>query len=451
MNGVFLQCPWRRKFNRMAHTSVKNFQSNWVLSLQWLACLAPFFYLTYGLANHWAASRTQVASVVFAWERHIPFVAWTIIPYWTLNVFYGLSLFLPTSRQAIHVLGLRLLTAQCIAVSCFVLYPLSFTFVKPSLIEGLAGKFFAVLAGFDQPYNQAPSLHITLVILLWPTYWTALPARWRPVLSIWFGLIILSVLTTYQHHFIDIPTGVLLGLLCLWLYPDAPLAAPFSQPIRPVPRLAYCYAAGAACFALLAYSTGGLGLLLFYPAVSLSLIALAYAKLGAVIFQKNAVGQQSIAVRCLLAPYRWAAYWNSCFWLRHQPLSVPVIDGVHLGSIRAPACQAMLDMCAELNASHPPIHYRCVPMLDLVVPTVQQLNRAVVALEELRQQGEVLVCCALGYSRSAAVVVAWLVHTKRSPDINSAVSLLKKSRPQLLLSPAHFMAIAESVLCLQKN
>jgi hypothetical protein len=26
-------------------------------------------------------------------------------------------------------------------------------------------------------------------------------------------------MTTYQHHFIDIPTGFLLGLLCLWLWP----------------------------------------------------------------------------------------------------------------------------------------------------------------------------------------------------------------------------------------
>jgi hypothetical protein len=240
-------------------------------------------------------------------------------------------------------------------------------------------------------------------------------------------------------------------LLCLWLYPDAPFSSPFAQPIRPVPRLAWSYAGGAMVLFALAYRVGGIGLCLYYPAISLSLVALCYAKLGAAAFQKNAVGQYSVATRFLLAPYRWAAYLNSCIWLRHHPLSVAVMDGVWLGSLRAPARHGMLDVCAELTPSHLPVHYCSVPMLDLLAPSVAQLNQAVLALETLRQEGEVLVCCALGYSRSAAVVVAWLVQTKRSPDVASAVCFLKKSRPQLVLSPAHLAVIAESILCLQKN
>ena len=58
----------------------------------WLVLLGPFFYLSYGLANHLAASRADVPSLVFDWERHLPFWAWTIFPYWSLNLFYGLSL-----------------------------------------------------------------------------------------------------------------------------------------------------------------------------------------------------------------------------------------------------------------------------------------------------------------------------------------------------------------------
>jgi hypothetical protein len=60
----------------------------------WLVFLAPFFYLTYGYANWLASRRDDVGSVVFSWERSIPFVAWTIIPYWSINLFYGLSLLL---------------------------------------------------------------------------------------------------------------------------------------------------------------------------------------------------------------------------------------------------------------------------------------------------------------------------------------------------------------------
>ena len=54
----------------------------WLRALCWLAFLAPFFYATYGDANSFAASRAEVPSIVFAWERHIPFLAWTIVPYW---------------------------------------------------------------------------------------------------------------------------------------------------------------------------------------------------------------------------------------------------------------------------------------------------------------------------------------------------------------------------------
>ncbi|BCH10684.1 hypothetical protein MesoLj131c_49420 [Mesorhizobium sp. 131-3-5] len=39
----------------------------------WLAFLAPFFYLTYGLANWLASRRDDVGSIVFSWEHSIPF------------------------------------------------------------------------------------------------------------------------------------------------------------------------------------------------------------------------------------------------------------------------------------------------------------------------------------------------------------------------------------------
>lgn len=194
-------------------------QRPWRRALAWLAFLAPFFYLSYGLANHWAANRTAVPSIVFEWEREIPFWAWTIFPYWSINVFYGLSLFLCRTRHELDRHALRLLTAQVVAVSCFMALPLAFSFGQPQA-DGAAGFMFNALRGFDKPFNQAPSLHIALAVILWDLYRRLIAPTWaRMVLHAWALAICFSVLTTYQHHFIDIPTGALLGLVCVWLWP----------------------------------------------------------------------------------------------------------------------------------------------------------------------------------------------------------------------------------------
>jgi hypothetical protein len=152
-------------------------QRSWRRAAAWLAALAPFFYLSYGLANHSAAGRKSVPSIVFDWEAGIPFWAWTIFPYWSINVFYGLSLFLCRTRHELDRHGCRLLTAQVVAVSFFIATPLAFTFGQPP-VDGAAGWLFAALRGFDKPFNQAPSLHIALAVILWDLYRRLITPGW---------------------------------------------------------------------------------------------------------------------------------------------------------------------------------------------------------------------------------------------------------------------------------
>lgn len=80
-------------------------------------------------------------------------------------------------------------------------------------------------------------------------------------------------------------------------------------------------------------------------------------------------------------------------------------------------------------------------MLDLVVPEPEQLREAAEAIERLRTHGPVLVCCALGYSRSAASVATWLLLTGRAVDADAAVAIVRAARPGIVLGQAHLRAI----------
>lgn len=419
-------------------------------ALLWLCVLAPFFFITYDLATWVTSQRSDVPSLVFDWERHMPFWAWTIVPYWSIDLLYGLSLLLPRTHQALKCHALRLLTAQVIAVSCFLLWPLSFSFFRPET-DGVFGWLFQVLAGFDRPFNQAPSLHIALLVVLWVCYAQHVQGLWRWLMHAWFALIGLSVLTTYQHHFIDVPTGALAGWLCVWLWPQQQpgmlqgirLA---DQPQRK--RLGFHYAAAALILVSTALILGGLGLWLMWPAASLLLVALNYGIFSAAGFQKGQRGRLSVSAQWILAPYLTAAWINSRLWTRKHPQADLVADNVWLGRLptagelkRSPF-KAVVDLCAELGCDARAVSYRSLPVLDLTTPSAEQCLDAAKAIERLRHCGPLLVCCALGYSRSATAVAAWLLHTGRASSVEEAISLLQHARPHVVLRPAHRQVLA---------
>lgn len=420
----------------------------WRRALLWLALLGPFFFASYGFANWMAGRQAELPVMAFGWETHIPFVAWTIVPYWSIDLFYAISFFLCRRQRELDRHALRLLSAQLISVACFLLWPLRFSFQRPQ-IEGVFGWLFDVLLGFDKPFNQAPSLHIVLLIVLWVKFAQYVHGGWRVVLHAWAALIGISVLTTFQHHFIDIPTGLLVGWLCVWLWPEQgtpPLRAwrRVRDPKRW--RLAALYLLGAGLLLMPAVLVGGTALWLLWPVLSLLLVALAYAGLGTAVFQKRADGRLTMAARWLLAPYLAAAWINSRLWTRSAPQPVEVTGGVWLGRITCGVLPAPLrgvvDACAELSCHAPGAAYASVPMLDLVVPAPAQLAEAADAIETLSAQGPLLVCCALGYSRSAASVATWLLRTGRACSAAEAVARVRAARPSIVLHDVHLQAIA---------
>ena len=420
----------------------------WKRGVLWLLLLAPLFFASYSFANWLSAQRDDVGSLVFAWESATPLWPWTIVPYWSIDLLYGLSFLLPATRREMDRHGLRLLSTQLICIACFLLWPLRFTFERPEL-SGFFGWMFDVLMGFDKPFNQAPSLHIALLVVIWTMF-----ARHthglllRGLLHGWMALIGLSVLTTWQHHFIDVPTGALAGLLCVWLWPvegRSPLQQLRLAREAQRWRLALRYGLGSAICAALAVNLAGAWLWLLWPCVSLLLVALNYALFGAAGFQKRADGSLGSASTWLLAPYLLGAWINSRLWTRKHPQPDQVVEGVWLGRVptdrEAAPFAAVLDLSAELPVRLPGKTYCSLPLLDLVAPNTEACRQGAELIEQLHRQGPLLVCCALGYSRSATLVAAWLLHSGRASSVEQAIGLIRNVRPQIVLGEPQRLAL----------
>jgi len=171
-----------------------------------LAGVGAFFFASYAFANAVTARRQHVPSMVFGWEHQIPFLAWTIIPYWTTDLFYSIGMFLCRTRTELRTYVTRLLLVQLICVAGFLLFPLRFSFQRP-VVTGFAGWLFHVLGTFDGPYNQAPSLHVALTTVLWNEYGRHFRGAMLWLIRLWFVMMALSTLTTYQTISSIFPQG----------------------------------------------------------------------------------------------------------------------------------------------------------------------------------------------------------------------------------------------------
>lgn len=196
-------------------------QRPWKEALLWLLLLAPGFLLAYTVANLHAAQLppASVGEISMAWEQAIPFWPWTILPYLSIDLLYVVSPFLCRTRRELRIHVLRFAVASAISVACFFLFPLRFSPERPE-VDGVPGLLFGLLGLVDRPFNQAPSLHISLLVVLWSCYRRYCPQRWLWLLHLGFACIATSVLTTWQHHFVDLVTGLMVGAVVCLLIPQ---------------------------------------------------------------------------------------------------------------------------------------------------------------------------------------------------------------------------------------
>ena len=435
----------------------------WKRGAIWLALLGPFFFLSYGWVNYYTSGRNDVGVLVEAWEHQLPFVPWLMLPYMSIDAFYAASLLLFRKRSALDRHALRLLLATVVSLIGFLLYPLQFSFEVPKA-DGFNGVLQGVLLGFDKPYNQAPSLHISLLIVLWELYAKRLQGLARMALHVWFFAIAASVLLVYQHHFIDVWTGALVGVACLYLIPDQPFSWRWQKPTARMRQLAMRYGLLALCAmatSMFAYLVSVLLAAIFmWTTVSLTLISFAYLGFEQQIFQRDSLsvrrGNMRWPAKFLLAPYLFLSWCSYRMYTKRRFLPNKIHGNVWLGAFPRTSVtnlgiswHGVMDLTNEFPASNlkAPIQ-KYLPVLDLTPPKSKTLIRAVRWLERTQQQGDVLVHCALGLSRSSSVVACWLVWRGHAGNVQQAIAMIDTKRVGVVLSKEHEANIEQALRAL---
>lgn len=314
---------------------------------------------------------------------------------------------------------------------------------------------FDQLEMFDLPFNQAPSLHIILLWLLWLRFRAHTPQKWQWFLHLWSILILVSVLTTWQHHFIDVITGAATGVVISYLLPVSTRWQWAPHRIRRGYQLAGRYAVISLVLITAAVVMGGQGWWLLWPGLAFLCITAGYLGAGASVFQKDSAGRISPSAALLLLPYRIAAQISYYWYAKRCRHTSVVNEHIALGGYPAAplTAAAVLDMTGEFPRSRytAGLAYHCQPQLDLFPLTEMQIETAVNNLSRLAQSGQVYVHCKLGYTRSTTVVVAWLIRAGLADNVEQALAAVRQARPQIVLREQTIAALTRWAARYGKN
>ena len=418
-------------------------------ALRTSALLVFLFLVIYGGCNWITAQRHDVPTLFFSWERSVPFVPLMIVPYMSIDLFFVAAPFLCRSEREMNTFAKRLITALCVAAIVFLAFPLHFAFPRTHA-SGWLGTAFDWFQLFDKPYNLLPSLHITMLFVLGSVYARRGSVVVRIAAIAWFVVIGFSAVLTYQHHILDVIAGFALAAYCFYFIRESEAPHP---PVIANRRVGLYYAIGGVMFAGAALLFWPWGVLLFWMAIALALTASAYFGVGPGIFDKRG-GRLPWSTWCVLGPCLFGQWLSLLYYRRQSRAWDQVTPQVWMGrllnhreaaeAIRS-GVTAVLDLSAEFSEAAPfrAIIYHNMPVLDLTAPTRAQLQEITTFIDEQSQSGIVYVHCKIGYSRTAAAVVAYLLYTGKAGSVAEAIALLRQVRPRIVVRPEILEALSD--------
>src|SRR5437870_9449729 len=272
--------------------------------------LSLLFLVVYGSTNWLTAQRpdSDVRTWYFAWELAvIPYVPLLIVPYMSIDLLFFAAPFLCRDEREMRVLAHRVVFSILVAAAFFLLLPLKLAWPERPHVGGWFGEFVeqSCTAPFlmEYPHNLFPTLHVALCLILADVYGRHTRGIVRVLSYVWFVLIGVSTVLTWQHHLVDVAGGLMLVGFVVYFFREA---VP-RLPVVPNIRIGCYYLAGAATLLAVAPAVWPWGVFLLWPATALAIVAAAYFGLGPGIFRKSD-GRLPLSTRFVLAPVLLGQY-----------------------------------------------------------------------------------------------------------------------------------------------
>ncbi|RZJ35972.1 MAG: phosphatase PAP2 family protein [Chryseobacterium sp.] len=404
------------------------------------------FAVVYNASMWHVSSLPNVQSFVFDFEKNIPFLIWTIVPYMTSGVFLCLIFLLCKTKKQLHLLTKRMLFITVVAGLCFVIFPLRFLMPKPDVSQSFLGFSFHFLEIFDSPFNQSPSLHIAYAYVFW-TIFRTIKGNMRTFLMLWLILLGISTLTTYQHHFLDILTGSILAHLSFIVFPEGKNEFEFRN-FQVANYYFLCAWFLALISLLLAQFYGMFWLALLWPALVMMIVGYQYQK-NHVGFLKDQSGKIAFYKRIFYLPYL-IIYWILVISLRKNRRPVEILPRLFISSrldindlkyFKPDERTTVYDLSAEIE-ENPEIRktaeYFSFPYLDIGTFDIAETRKLVTHITEkysrLPDDGKILIHCTMGYTR-CTVIATLVMKNILSLPTDEAITKIKSLHRNYILHP----------------
>ena len=195
-----------------------------------LTAMGLFAAIPYTLINRFASIRDWAAfDPTLQLDIEIPFIAWMVLPYLTLYLYYPAAAWLGSKNEIMwrqNIVFHQMMLLTCWGVNLiFILLPVEIDLRH--LIHGIEGTmwepFYASMHAIDTPWNSWPSLHIvqSMQVVFVLRYWyPPTTSRLRiahVLLLIMWIMLVISTMTIKQHYVWDVATAMLVAGLT-WVY-----------------------------------------------------------------------------------------------------------------------------------------------------------------------------------------------------------------------------------------